>query len=191
MAGRSEGWELRIERLGLHRRGPLVRTYGRYVVTIDGIEQPRLSGFMLEAGGPGDNSTPDNGRRIEAGRYPLTTHFRKFVTAGYSLSETLVADAPMPAIRLLETGRRTGILIHPVYPPEDKLFAASVGCLNPTGLLAPEQNADFWDTRRRVIALIDSLRGFQPQAFAQPVPTPIAGAVVVIESETLELLNEA
>lgn len=189
MAIHASGWELRVERLGLHRRGALVRTYGRYVVTIDGIRQPGLEGFMLETVGPGDNSAPDNGRRIEAGRYPLTTHFRAFVTAGYSQDTSVIADPPMPAIRLLETGRRTGILIHPVYPPDDKLYVASVGCLNPTGPLAPDESADFWDTRRRVIAIIDSLRKFEPPAFVQQVPTPIAGAAIVIEGEPAEVMN--
>jgi len=176
-------WELHVQRTGLHRRGALVRTYGRYVVTIDGVSQPGLAGFMLEAEGPGDNRAPDNGRRIEAGRYPLTTHFRAFVSTGYSESMSIVAEPPMPAIRLLETGRRTGILIHPVYPPEDKLYVASVGCLNPTGPLAADQSGDFWDTRQRVIELIDSLRNFRPEAFARPAPMPIVGAAVVIEGE--------
>lgn len=189
MAHRSEGWELRVERIGLQQRGELVRTFGRYAVAIDGVSQPHLAGFMLESRGPGDNSTPDNGRRIEAGCYPLTTHFRSFVSMGYSQSASAVAEPPMPAVRLLETGLRTGILIHPVYPPEDKLYVASVGCLNPTGPLAPEQNADFWDTRQRVIAIIDSLRRFQASAFAQNTPTPIVGASVVIEGEPTEIMN--
>ena len=186
MAQRPAGWQLRVERLGLHRRGGLVRTYGRYVVMIDGVVQSGLDGFMLECDGPGDNSAPDNGRRIEAGRYPLTTHFRSFVSAGYAQDTTIVAAPPMPAIRLLGTGRRTGILVHPVYPPEDKLYVASVGCLNPTERLAPDQSADFWDSRRRVIAIIESLRRYQPDAFAQMVATPIAGATIVIEGEPLD-----
>lgn len=183
MTVRPEQWELRVERIGLHRRGPLVRTYGRYVVAIDGVIQPGLEGYMLESDGPGDNGTPDNGRRIEARRYALTTHFRSFVTMGYSQSTSAVAEAPMPAVRLLDTGRRTGILIHPVYPPEEKLYVASVGCLNPTQPLLPEQSADFWDTRQRVIAIIESLRRFRPEAFAQAVPTPIDGASVVLSGE--------
>jgi hypothetical protein len=189
MAHGPEGWELRVERMGLHQRGALVRTYGRYVVAIDGIIQPHLAGFMLESRGPGDNSAPDNGRRIEAGRYPLTTHFRSFVSTGYSSSTSAIGEPPMPAVRLLETGRRTGILVHPVYPPEDKLYVASVGCLNPTGPLAPEQSADFRDTRQRVIALIDSLRQFRPSAFAQAIPTQIVGASVVIAGEPIEILD--
>jgi len=188
MSIRPEAWELRVERIGLHRRGGLVRTYGRYAVSMDGVPQPGLDGFMLETAGPGDNSAPDNGRRIEAGLYPLTTHFGSFVSTGYAQGTSVVAEAPMPAIRLLATGRRTGILIHPVYPPEDKLFVASVGCLNPSQPLASDQSADFWDTRQRVIAIIESLRRFRPEAFAQRVPTSIAGAVVIIAGEPLETL---
>lgn len=179
----GQGWELRVERLGMHRHGDLARTYGRYAVSVDGVVQPDLTGFMVEAIGPGDNSAPDNGRRIEAERYDLTTHFRAFVSAGYSTSTSIVADPPMPAIRLLDTGKRTGILIHPVYPPAAKLYLASVGCLNPTGPLDEDASVDFWDSRHRVIALLDSLRAFQPVAFAETVATPIAGAAIVIAGE--------
>ena len=151
----GDGWELFVERLRLHRRGNLARTYGRYVVSIGGHPQPGLSGYMVEAIGPGDNSAADNGRRIAAGRYELTTHFRTFVSAGYSTSTDIVADPPMPAIRLLGTGKRTGILIHPVYPPETKLYLASVGCLNPTSDVPEDASIDFWDSRQRVIALLE------------------------------------
>ena len=182
---RGEGWDLHVERLGLHRRGTLARTYGRYAVSIDGVPTG-LAGFMVEAVGPGDNSAPDNGRRIEAGRYRLTTHYRAFVSAGYSLSDSIVADPPMPAVRLLDTGRRTGILIHPVYLPAPKLYVASIGCLNPTSAVTADADVDFWDSRARVIRIIESLRRFRPQAFASPVPTPIADAVVVIDGEPME-----
>jgi hypothetical protein len=184
----GRGWELHVERLGLHERGALRRTYGRYAVFVDGAPSG-LNGFMAETIGPGDNSVVDNGRRIEAGQYPLTTHYRAFVSAGYSLNETVVADPPMPAIRLLETNKRTGILIHPVYLPEAKLYVASVGCLNPTSAVGPEQNIDFWDSRARVIALIDSLRAFRPEAFATAAPTPIDGATVVIDGEPMDRLS--
>lgn len=184
----GRGWELHVERLGLHRHGELQRTYGRYAVCVDGAPSG-LSGFMAETVGPGDNSMADNGRRIETGRYPLTTHYRSFVSAGYSLDEAVVADAPMPALRLLGTGKRTGILIHPVYLPEAKLYVASVGCLNPTRAVTPEQNIDYWDSRARVIALIDSLRAFRPEAFVTALPTPIQDAAVVIDGEPMERLS--
>ncbi|MEO8757348.1 MAG: hypothetical protein ABI398_06315 [Devosia sp.] len=179
----GQGWELQVERLVIQRHGQFSRTYGRYTVTIGGQPQPGLTGYMVEAVGPGDNSATDNGRRIEAGRYDLTTHFRTFVSAGYSTRTDIIADAPMPAIRLLGTNKRTGILIHPVYPPEAKLYLASVGCLNPTAEIPEDASVDFWDSRRRVIALIDSLRAFQPEAFAEAAPTRIAGATIIIDGE--------
>jgi hypothetical protein len=184
----GRGWELHVERLGLHRRGELERTYGRYAVYVDGAPVG-LDGFMVETVGPGDNAIADNGRRIEAGRYRLTTHYRSFVSAGYSPSDCIVADPPMPAIRLLDTDKRTGILIHPVYLPEPKLYVASVGCLNPTRAVAQEQNIDFWDSRARVIALLESLRTFRPEAFVAASPTPIEGASVVIDGEPMHRLS--
>ena len=50
-----------------------------------------LSGFVCECPGPGDNSTPGNGKRIEAGRYRLWTQFGgiKYQSAGYSESTTI------------------------------------------------------------------------------------------------------
>ena len=181
----GEGWELHVERLGLHRRGALARTYGRYAVHIGGVPSGP-AGFMVETVGPGDNSAPDNGRRIEAGRYRLTTHYRTFVSAGYSRSDSVVAEPPMPAIRVLDTGRRTGILIHPVYLPAPKLYVASIGCLNPTRAVTADEDVDFWDSRARVIGLIESLRRFRPAAFADAVPTVIDNAAGVIDGEPME-----
>lgn len=184
----GHGWELHVERLGLHQRGELRRTYGRYAVFVDGAATD-LTGYMVETIGPGDNSMPDIGRRIAAGRYPLTTHYRSFVSAGYSLSDSVVADPPLPAVRLLDTERRTGILIHPVYLPDPKLYVASVGCLNPTRAVSETQDVDFWDSRARVIALLDSLRAFRPEAFATATPTPIVDAAVVIDGEPMDRLS--
>ncbi len=63
----GQGWELHVERLGLHVGAERPRTYGRYRVTIDGMAQPGLHGFMVESMGPGDNSTADNGRAHRRG----------------------------------------------------------------------------------------------------------------------------
>jgi len=185
----GQGWELHVERLGLHHGPERPRTYGSYRVYIDGTPQPGLDGYMVESTGPGDNTMPDNGKRIEAGRYGLTTHFRSYVSAGYSLDLDVKGAAPMPAVRLLETGKRTGILIHPVYPPERTLFVASTGCLNPASALGPAALVDFWDSRRRVIALIDSLAAFAPEAFRTAAPTPIADATVVIDGEPMDAIG--
>lgn len=186
---RGQGWELHVERLGLHDGAERARTYGRYRVTIDGVPQPGLDGCMVESTGPGDNATPDNGRRLAAGCYRLTTHFRTYVSSGYSTNLHLAGDTPLPAVRLLDTDKRTGILIHPVYPPERTLFLAAVGCLNPTSPLAPDALVDFWDSRVRVIALLDSLRAFRPDAFVEARPTVIGEATVVIDGEPMERLS--
>lgn len=180
MPAGGRNFELQVTRIGRHRRGALARTYGRYAVLIDGMAQPALTGYMVEAVGPGDNDAPDNGRCIEAGRYPLSTHFGRFVSIGYSADPTIEGDPPMPAVRLLGTGRRSGILVHPAYPPEDKLYVASVGCLNPTGPLGETQSVDYWDSRDRTIALIEALRRFRPAAFAERTATSIPDAVVAI-----------
>lgn len=177
----GQGWELHVERLGLHRRGRLARTYGRYSVVVDGVPKPELRGFMVEAPGPGDNDTPGSGRCIAPGRYRLSTHFGRFVSADYSMNISVAGDDPMPAVRLLDTGRRTGILVHPAYPPQDKLYVASVGCLNPTAALEEAQSVDFWDSRARMIALLDALEGFAPTAFQARVATPVTGAAVIID----------
>jgi len=176
------GWELLVERLEMHAHGELRRTYGRYAVFIDGAPTS-IRGFMCESHGPGDNATPENGRRIEAGRYPLFTHFGRYRTIGYADETTPPGADPMPALRLEDTGARTGILIHPAYPPQPKLYLASVGCLNPAAALAPHEDNDFWDSRRRTIELIDSLRAFSPASFAAAETTLIPGATVIIEGE--------
>jgi len=188
-ANGRQSWELRIERLGMHQHGALTRTYARYAVAVDGVLQPVLCGFMVEAGGPGDNSVPDNGKRIEAGRYPLTTHFGRFVTLGYAASDATAGETPMPAIRLLDTNQRTGILIHPVHPPDEKLYVASIGCLNPAGALREDESIDFRESRRRVIDLISSLQAFQPDAFMERQPTAITGASVLVVGEPVHRLR--
>ena len=185
----GQGWELHVERLGLHHGRERPRTYGRYRVSIEGTPQPGLDGYMIESTGPGDNATPDNGKRLAAGRYRLTTHYRTYVSAGYSTNTYVAGDTPMPAVRLLDTDRRTGILIHPVYPPDRTLFLAAVGCLNPTSAVAPEALVDFWDSRGRVIAILDSLRAWRPAAFAEARPVVIEDAVVVIDGEPMERLS--
>jgi hypothetical protein len=179
----GEGWELRVERLIVHAAGDARRTYGRYQVYRNGRADPALSGFMCECIGPGDNAVPGTGRRIEPGRYPLTTQFGRYRTTGYSQDLTTAGLDPMPSVRLEATGNRIAILIHPGHPPN--LYLSSVGCLNPTGPLSPDQPMDYWESRARVIALIDDLRSFAPGAFAAEINTviPSAGVVVVGEPE--------
>lgn len=181
-------WELRIERLGLHKAGSLTRTYGKYSVWKDGVQDstPNLSGFMCEAIGPGANRPAGNGKRIEQGTYPLWTQFGNYRSIGYSSDEIAGAE-PMPAIALAGTGARVAILIHPAHPP--KLFLSSVGCLNPTAALPRDHPMDFFDSRRRVIALLNSLRAYAPQAFVHQTMTRIADAKIVISGEPMDVLE--
>jgi hypothetical protein len=186
MAISGQGWELHLQRLGMHKRGSHVRTYGRYQVYIDGTAVPSLTGFICERPGPGDNKTRNNRKRIEAGTYPLWTQFGAYRSIGYSTDQEVPGDPPMPAILLRATGKRTGILIHPAHPPD--LYLSSVGCLNPTRQIGPDDVIDFWDSRRRVIALLKSLRAFTPAAFKHETSTRIKDASIVIEGEPTKRL---
>ncbi|MEG8028961.1 hypothetical protein [Sphingomonas aerolata] len=182
MALTGAGWELRVERLGLQRSGDRARTYGRYRLYVDGLATG-IDGHVCEAIGPGDNSKAENGRRIEADTYSLSTQFSTYVSIGYSKDTQNAGAAKMPGILLLGTSKRTGILIHPAHPPKSKLYLSSIGCLNPTDPLGAADVMDYWDSRARVIQLIDSLREFLPASFAQKRRTAIPGATVVIEGE--------
>ena len=185
----NKGWELHVTRLGLHLSGAKKRTYGQYRVLIDGIPQDDLHGFMVERIGPGDNGTPNNGKRIEAARspYALWTQFGTYRSIGYSTDTSVAGKPPMPAILLSGTGHRTGILIHPAHPP--KLYLSSVGCLNPTNPLLPNENVNFWDSRARVLALLASLKAYDSKAFQHETMTRIDNAQVVIDGEPMEVLT--
>jgi hypothetical protein len=143
---------------------------------------------MCECVGPGDNQHAGNRKRIEQGRYPLWTQVGKYQSIGYSHDTKIAASLPMPGLRLEGTGKRTGILIHPGHPP--KLYLSSIGCLNPTEQLTARQSMNFWDSRTRVIALIESLRGFAPAAFQHKAVQPIANAWVVVDGEPMGLVAE-
>jgi hypothetical protein len=159
------------------------RTYGRYETFIDGRPIAGLAGFVCEAIGPGDNSTPNNGRRIAPGRYPLYTHWHgvKYASVGYAPDLQTAGALKMPAIRVGDTAARTDILIHPGHPPTP--YLSSVGCFNLTAPLSATQEMDYWDSRARVIALLDSLRRFAPLAFAAADITRIPDAWLLVEGE--------
>jgi hypothetical protein len=169
----------------MHKNGDKRRTYGSYSVYIDG--QPTgLDGFMAESPGPGDDSVPNNGKRIEAGRYPVWTQFGRYRSIGFSKSTTVAGDPPMPAVLLLGTNRRTGILIHPAHPP--KPYLSSVGCLNPTNAVGPAENINFWDSRQRTIDILASLKAYDEQAFSDETTTRVRNAFVVVDGEPTENL---
>jgi hypothetical protein len=184
----ARSWELRIERLGLHQSGAKVRTYGRYELWRDGAPDPNIRGFICEPPGPGDNNRPGNGKRIAAGTYPLWTQFGAYRSIGYAAGG-IAGETPMPAIALAATGGRIGILIHPAHPP--RLFLSSTGCLNPTGPLGPNISMDFFDSRRRVIELLESLKNYAPASFAHEAMTRIGDAVTIISGEPQQPLAAA
>jgi len=179
------GWELQINRL---RQDPVPgqtykRTASTYKVFHDGHATP-LAGWLAERGGPGDNTEVGREQhlRIAVGTYELSTHDAdgndRFKTIGYTPS-TKVAAESMPCIRLLETGARAGILIHPAAG-----YVWSIGCLNPAANLSTPKSTIAWvDSRRRVIALLDDLKSFLGTQFPTQNNRKIPRARVVITGE--------
>jgi hypothetical protein len=181
------GWEILITRLGLHVSGARKRTYSTYQVFNNGQAVASLNGHFCECVGPG-NLVAGSGKRIKQGRYPLWTQFGRYRTIGYSTDTHTAGKKPMPAILLSGTRPRTGVLIHPGHPP--KLYLSSIGCLNPTNPLAPTESMNFWDSRSRTIALIDSLKSFDPAAFHhKDTATAISNAWAVIDGEPMNVLR--
>ena len=68
------------------------------------------------------------------------------------------------------------------------LYLSSIGCFNPTRAIGPKDEIDFWDSRRRVIALLDSLKAFAPASFAHTVSTRLKGATMVVDGEPVTQL---
>lgn len=184
MAITGRGWELFVKRESIQKSASKIRSLGRYQVFLNGAEVGGLSGYMCESPGPGDNQHANNGKRIEPGRYPLWTQFGRYRSIGYSQDLSVPGDAPMPGILIQGTGERTGILIHPGHPPT--LYLSSTGCFNPTGPLSADQTMEYFDSRGRVIDLIESLRRFAPTAFLHEVMTRIAEAYLIVEGEPKE-----
>ena len=183
----ENGCEMLVTRRGTQQSGSQNRTYGAYQVYRDGQPIADLSGNVCECTGPGENSVGQTSKRIEEGRYPLWTQFGiRYHTIGYSTNMDVPAQLPMPGILLENTGNRIGILIHPGHPPD--LYLSSIGCLNPTGPLRSADEMNFWESRTRVVALIDNLSNFAPGAFEQQNDTRIPNAWAVIDGEPMNVL---
>jgi hypothetical protein len=177
----GRGWELFIQRRNTQDRRGRKRTIGTYQIFHDGVAVNHLTGTAVETKGPGDNNVQGNGRRIEAGIYPIGTQDGlHYVTIGYIVS-TDPDQTPKPGLELLKsgTGNRSEILVHPGHG-----FLASVGCINLTAPLS-SANTDipFVDSRDRVIAAIDDLKAFSGNRFPHHNGQPIANAFVVIDGE--------
>ena len=175
-------WEIRISREQMQHYGNLTRTYGTYAVYVDGVVNEKLTGFVCESPGPGDNgpSGVAHHRRIMAGTYELSTHFGKYVSIGFP-ADPVHQDGKMPGFQILDTGSRTNILIHPGHPPT--LYLSSIGCLNLTGAIDADEEMDFKDSWNRVSDVIASLAQFDAVAFKTKNNTKIPNATAVITGE--------
>lgn len=178
----GQGWEMHILRTQV-QTNPIsgrIRTVGQYQVFHQSTAQngPGMSGMVAESKGPGKNEPAGNGRRVEAGRYPLfTQRGERYLTWGYLNSDNK-DEHPQPGFELKNTGDRTEILVHPGHD-----FLASIGCINPcTSLPNAQEMIDFVPSRDRVIALIEDMKRFII-AFPTHNGLHIPGAFVVIDGE--------
>ena len=134
------------------------RTVGVYQAFFNKVPIADIRGVTVEPHGPSDNGP--NGvqdhRRIAAGVYPLFSHERpnmKYRTLNYAAAGD-IKQRPWPSVRVENTGSRGGILIHCGGG-----FMMTIGCINfAAELLNPNSGIDFADSRRRVIAMIDSMK---------------------------------
>lgn len=186
----GQGWELHIQRRTTQVRASdgKVRTVGDYRVyhggaaqnalMRNGIEVAKLFGTTAESRGPSDNSVAKNGKRIEAGRYPLWTQDgTKYDTIGYVQNESTGA-MPKPGLELKDTGARSEILIHPGVNG----FLSSIGCINLCTVLPDQAELiSYSGSRRRVIALIEDLKNHLGAAFPTQNSRLIPGAWVVVD----------
>jgi hypothetical protein len=200
----GQGWEFHVQRLGVHKRGQQARTYGSYEIFINGVSaaqsDPLLKGNICETIGPGSND--HKGVRIAQGRYQLTTQFgSRYESIGFSTNTQIAADPLMPGVALTGTGQRSAILIHPGHPAEvgavpPVAYISSIGCFNPTAPLTGQDDINFFKSRLRVIAVINSLAAFDPDAFhkanGQPIRanTDITGAFAVVDGEPMNVLTD-
>ena len=181
----GQGWELHVVRRTVQTRTfgeTTIRTVGTYQVFHDGVAQTGvgMTGTMAESKGPGKNRPEGNRRRIEAGRYPLSTHgTAKYKTWNFDSTEN-VNKNPKPGFLLRDTDQRTGILVH----PGKNSFLSSVGCFNPcTSLPDSSENIDYKPSRGRVIAIIENMKAFVGNSFPSTNGKAIPNAFVVVDGE--------
>jgi hypothetical protein len=171
-------WVLYIQHLRSEKRPgkSFARTVGTYQVLHNGSAIGSLSGTTVERQGPGDNgsSGKKNHNRIEAGTYPIYTHrTAKYRTAGF----VTTGDHPRPALGIGNTGKRTGILVHPAGE-----YGSTIGCINLGSALAgPQSNIKLVDSIARVVAVIKDLKSFMGAAFPNAAEAEVPGAYLVIE----------
>jgi hypothetical protein len=196
----GQGWELHIRRLLEQSGGGRKRTVGAYqvfhngvaaahMIEVDGVDVP-LSGTTAESPAPSQNdhpATPANPSRIVAKRYSLkTSGGPEYKTNGYR--HDLHIEPAMPGIELTDTGNRTDIIVH----PGKDAFLSSIGCINLcTRLPDAQEIINYSGSRRRIIALIEDMRGFLgaiPGGDDQAIPN---AAIVIDEDELVHLATPA
>ena len=179
----GSGWELHVVRQTVQRRPSdgKKRTVGTYRIYHDGVEQAAvaLRGTVAESKPPGANHPVNNGKRIEEGRYPVSTHQGpRYRTIGYDPNSSSGGHRK-PALLFLNTGARVGILIHPGVN-----FLSSIGCFNPcTSLPNAAEPMDWDNSLRRMIAIIDDLRSFSGASFPNANGIKLPRAQFVVDGE--------
>jgi hypothetical protein len=155
----TNNYVLCIDRIRTEQRKGMgyPRTVGVYQAYFKGQKIPEISGMVCERQGPGDNTKvgQNEHQRLKAGTYRLFTHAGasgKYSTHNYTKSSAIGATA-RPCLRVADTGVREGVLVHPAQG-----YLWSVGCLNLSSPLSNAQdNINYVESRRRVIALIDNM----------------------------------
>jgi hypothetical protein len=179
------GFVIVVNRTRMERRDDksFSRTVGSYHVTYQGEKLPDLEGATVEREGPGDNAMSGvlNHRRLQAGAYPLYTHSGgsdRFRTFGFANPGGL-QNRPWPALRLEDTGDRSGVLLHPAAG-----YLMNVGTINLSKPLAgPADDIDFADSRARVISVIQAMKDKLGSGFPSSNNQLIQNAWIVIADE--------
>jgi hypothetical protein len=181
-----DGFVICIERRATQARSGKAfrRTVGEYQAFFNRQPIADLHGNAVERQGPGDNTSTGvaGHRRLTQGMYPLFTHAggsNKYRTFGFANPGGL-QRRPWPSIRVGNTDARSGVLIHCAAG-----FLMSIGCINLTGhdLESGGDDIEYFDSRARVIGLIQSMKSHLGSSFPSSNNTRIANAALVIRGE--------
>src|SRR4051812_17981242 len=179
MSDPKKGFCIQITRVREEQRAGIsfARTVSNYTCVWNDTPLDGLTGQMVERGGPGNNtSTGVQNHLCIAARavpYPLQiadgNHYKTYDYAENHL---------LPGLLLGDTGKRTGILIHPCHDAEFG-YLSSIGCINPAfGLTGPKSRVDLADSRARVVALIEALKDKLGSKFPKRGEIPTATVLI-------------
>jgi len=180
------GYVICIERRQVQSRAGkrFKRTVSEYQAFFDRQPVAGMNGKAVERQGPGDNSNAGviNHARLREGTYPLFTHAgerNRYRTFGFANPGGL-QSRPWPSIRVGSTGSRSGVLIHCAAG-----FLMSTGCINLTGkvLKLARDDIEFFDSRSRVIGLIQNMKSLLGAKFPSSNNVKIPDATLVIRGE--------